>query len=377
VVRRTLPWVGITVLAIVAVVVFARRSQREMYDFEVYRVAAVRAAAAEPLYRVEDGHWQFKYLPAFALAIAPLAQLPPVAARAAWFLLAIALVALLVNRSFALMPERRRGAAFLIGLTVLALGKFYVREVGLGQSNVLMAVLALAAVACWFRRREAAAGALLAAATIVKPYAVLFLPYLAARRKWIGVASYAAVMLGALVMPAARYGWSGNLDQLRGWWTVVTASTAPNLAGQDNISIAGMYAAWLGVGTAAVWLGAITGLALVAACAWTVWRGSRVPSPDYLDAALLLLAIPLLSPQGWDYVLLIGTPAVMLLLDRLDEFSGAARLLLFASLAVAGLSLWDVLGREPYRALMMSRVVTVGALFQAALVMGLRARRAA
>ena len=375
--RRSLPWIVVTLFVVVAAIVFIRRSHREMYNFEVYRVAGARAAAAEPLYRVEDGHWQFKYLPAFALAIAPLAQMPPVAGRAAWFFLSVALVVLLVNRSFALLPGRRRSAAFLIGLTVLAMGKSYVREVGLGQSNLLLAVLVLTAVACWYRKRDAAAGALLAAATIVKPYAILFLPYLVARRKWSGVASFTSVVAGALVLPAARYGWSGNLGQLGGWWTVVTASTAPNLAGQDNVSIAGLYAAWLGVGTAAGWLSVVTGLVLVLACAWAVWRGSRLASPEYLDAALLLFAIPLLSPQGWDYVLLVSTPAVMLLLDRLEEFRAAARWLLFGSLALAGLTFWDVLGREPYRAFMMSRIVTVGALFEVALVVHLRSRRAA
>jgi len=375
--KRALPWIGFGLLAVVAVLAFARRSHREMYDFEVYRVAGVRAAAAEPLYRAEDGHWQFKYLPAFALAIAPLAQLPPVAARAAWFFLSVGLVVLLVNRSYALMPGRRRGAWFVIGLAVLAMGKFYVREVGLGQSNVLLAVLVLAAVACWYRARDAAAGALLAAATVVKPYAVLFLPYLVMRRKWRGAASYGGVMLAALVLPALRYGWSGNLGELRGWWTVVTTSTAPNLAGQDNISIAGMYAAWLGVGPAAGWLSMVTAGVLVLACAWAVWKGAGRASAEYLDAAVLLFAIPLLSPQGWDYVLLVSTPAVMLLLDRNGEFRPALRWLLVASLALAGLSFWDVLGREPYRALMMSRVMTVGALFQAGLVILLRARRAA
>jgi len=376
-VRRALPWIGVALLIVAAVLAFTRRSHREMFDFEVYRVAGARAAAAEPLYRAEDGHWQFKYLPAFALAVAPLAQLPPVAARAAWFFLSVALVVLLVNRSFALLPDRRRSAAFLIGVTVLAMGKFYVREVGLGQGNVLLAVLVLAAVACQYRGREIAAGAILAAATVVKPYAILFLPYLVARRRWRGVASFGAVVLGALILPASRYGWSGNLGQLHGWWTVVTTSTAPNLAGQDNVSIAGMYAAWMGVGPAAGWLSAATGLLLVLAAAWAVWRGSRLASPDYLDAALLLFVIPLLSPQGWDYVLLVATPAVMLLLDRLEEFPPAAVWLLFASLALAGLTFWDVLGREPYRALMMSRVITVGALFELALVIRLRARKVA
>jgi hypothetical protein len=375
--RRALPWLGILLLVAVAAVAFTRRSQREMYDFEVYRVAGVRAAAAEPLYRAEDGHWQFKYLPAFALAIAPLATLPPVAARGVWFFLSVALVVLLVNRSYVLLPDRRRRAAFLIALTVLAMGKFYVREVGLGQSNLLLAVLVLAAVAGWLRGRDAIPGMLLAAATIVKPYAIVFLPYLIARRKWAGVGGFAGVIIGALLLPALTYGWAGNVDQLRGWWHVVTSSTAPNLAGQDNVSIAGIYAAWLGVGAPAAALSAVTGLGLVAACAWAIGRGSRVRVPEYLDAALLLFAIPLLSPQGWDYVLLVATPAVMLLLDRLDALPRAARWLLFASLALAGLSFWDVMGREWYRALMMTRLISVGALFQVALVVYLRARRAA
>ncbi len=375
--RRALPCLGILLLVAVAAVAFTRRSQREMYDFEVYRVAGVRAAAAEPLYRAEDGHWQFKYLPAFALAIAPLATLPPVAARGVWFFLSVALVVLLVNRSYVLLPDRRRRAAFVIALTVLAMGKFYVREVGLGQSNLLLAILVLAAVAGWLRGRDAIPGMLLAAATIVKPYAIVFLPYLIARRMWAGVGGFVGVIIGALILPALTYGWAGNVDQLRGWWHVVTSSTAPNLAGQDNVSIAGIYAAWLGVGAPAAALSAVTGLGLVAACAWAIGRGSRVRVPEYLDAALLLFVIPLLSPQGWDYVLLVATPAVMLLLDRLDEFPPAARWLIVASLALAGLSFWDVMGREWYRALMMTRLISVGALFQAALVVYLRARRAA
>ncbi|MFO7691905.1 MAG: glycosyltransferase family 87 protein [Vicinamibacterales bacterium] len=375
--KKALPWIGIVLLLLLAAAAFTQRVHRGMQDFEVYRVAGLRAAAGEPLYRAQDEHWQFKYLPAFAFAMVPLAQLPPVAARGVWVLLSVGLIVLLVNRSLALLPGRRTAAAFLVWFTALAMGKFYVREVGLGQSNLLLAVLVLSAVACWRSRRDVAAGALLAAATIVKPYAILFLPYLVARRKWAGVASFAAVLVAALILPAARYGWSGNLGQLHGWWSVVTTSTAPNLAGQDNVSIAGMYAAWLGVGPAAGWLGAATGLALVLACAWAIQRGSRLASPDYLDSALLLFVIPLLSPQGWDYVLLVATPAVMLLIDRNEEFRPLVRGLLAVSLALAGLTFWDVLGREPYRALMMSRAITVGALFQVALVIQLRARGAA
>jgi hypothetical protein len=375
--RKALPWIGVALFFVVAVVAFAQRTHRELLDFEVYRVAGIRAASAEPLYRTEDQHWQFKYLPAFAVAIAPLAQLPAVAARGVWFFLSAALLVVLVNRSYAWLPGRRKRAAFLVWLTILAMGKFFVREVGLGQTNLLLAVLVLTAMACWTRGREVAAGALLAAAVVVKPYAVLFLPYLVARRKWRGAASFVVVLCGALLLPALGYGWSGNLAELHGWWVTVSTSTAPNLAGQDNISIAGMYAAWLGVGAPAAWLGVVTALALLGACAWAVVRGSNVESPDYLDAALIMFAIPLLSPQGWDYVLLVSTPAVMLLLDRLDLLDRPIRWLLWGSMALIGLTYWDVMGRELFKALMMSRVLTICALFELGVLIHVRARRLA
>ena len=43
-------------------------------------------------------------------------------------------------------------------------------------------------------------------------------------------------------------------------------------------------------------------------------------APEYLECALLMLLIPLVSPQGWDYVLLLATPAVVCLVDRWREF---------------------------------------------------------
>ncbi len=375
--RRRLPLLGILLLFAIAAVMFVQRSHREMADFEVYRVAGARAAAGEILYRESDEHWQFKYLPAFALVVAPLAQLPPVAARAVWYFLSVALAVLFVRQALVLLPGRRRHAALLVWLVILFMGKHFAREIGLGQSNVLMAVLVLTAVAAQRAGREGASGALLAAATIVKPYAVVFLPWLIVRCRWRALGVFAGVLAAALLAPALRYGWAGNLAELRGWWTVVTASTPSSLSGQDTVSIAGMFAAWLGVGPTIAWLTAALSIVVVLACGWVILQGRKVASPDYLDAALLLFVIPLLSPQGWDYVLLLSAPAVMLLLDRLDEFGRPTRVLLFASLALAGLTFFDVLGRETYRSLMLSRIVTVGALFQVWLVMRLRARRAA
>ena len=368
---------GLVLLAVVAVLAFQGRARHQVYDFEVYRTAGVRALAGENLYRVEDGHWQFKYLPAFALLVAPIAALPAMAAKGVWFFSSVALLVVLLNRSLRLLPDRRRTGALLVTLTVLALGKFYGRELGLGQSNLLLAVVVLFAVAAFKAGREVLAGVLLALAAVVKPYAVIFLPYLAARRMTKATAGFLATLLAAALLPALRYGLKGNLTLLAGWWGTVTTSTAPNLVVQDNISFGGVYAKWLGTGPLASALALATGAVVVLTCGALLLRKAQVPFREYLDTAVLMMLMPLVSPQGWDYVLLVSTPAVMLLLDRLGEFRVPAQVLLGLCLAVAGLTFWDVVGREAYRVFMVASVITFCALVEIGMILALRVRRAA
>ena len=81
------------VLALVSLVAaFSTRVSRKMPDFEVYHTAGARALAAQPLYRAEDGHFQFKYLPAFAVFASPLAKVPLAAAKGAWFTISAVLM---------------------------------------------------------------------------------------------------------------------------------------------------------------------------------------------------------------------------------------------------------------------------------------------
>ena len=79
-----------------------------MPDLEVYWTAAVRARGAQPLYRAEDGHYQFKYLPAFAVLAIPLGVVSLQTAKAVWFVVSVGLIAALVTLSLGLLPERRK-----------------------------------------------------------------------------------------------------------------------------------------------------------------------------------------------------------------------------------------------------------------------------
>jgi Glycosyltransferase family 87 len=366
------------VLAVVSLVaVFTTRVSRKMPDFEVYRTAGSRALAAEPLYRADDGHFQFKYLPAFAVLASPLALVPLTAAKGGWFAVSAVLMLVLLGLSVRAMPEVRRPPALLLVITFLAMAKFYAHELVLGQVNLLFAVLVVLAIV-WMRSgRDAAAGVLLALAVVVKPYAVLFAPWLVTRRNRTAFVSMAAGLLVLLLLPIARYGWDGNLRLLGEWWQTVTSTTTPNLTNPDNVSLSAMFTRWMGPDSPAPILAATTGgILLVLAAVVMAGRGS-LTAPDTLEGSLLLLLIPLLSPQGWDYVLLIGTPAVMLLVNDVSSLPRGLRVATIVAIAVIALSIYDLIGRAAYATFMGLSLITVCVVIEVAALVALRFRRAA
>src|SRR5262245_41247828 len=93
--------------AVLAAVIYAARIRHEMIDFSTWREMTVRAVNDQPLYRVDDGHYQFKYLPLFALIMSPFGWLDLEVAKALWFAIEIGLLTLLLRWSVTRLPDQR------------------------------------------------------------------------------------------------------------------------------------------------------------------------------------------------------------------------------------------------------------------------------
>jgi len=141
-VSRRITWLLIGVLA--CTLYFGIRHRRDrLVDFEVYRTASMRAIAGEALYRPEDGHYQYKYLPAFAFAMVPFGALPDGFASGLWYTIAVCLLCLFMWTSVAALPERRLRGPTLLWIVAILTGKFWVKELMLGQTNVLLGVVVI------------------------------------------------------------------------------------------------------------------------------------------------------------------------------------------------------------------------------------------
>jgi len=356
-----------------AYVVF-RSVRAELVDFEVYRTAAARVLEAQPLFRLDDGHYQYKYLPAFAFLVVPFAAMPKALAEILWFAATVGLASVFVWMSIQTVPERRTPDDRLIWIGLLLTGKFLVKEIGFGQTNILFGIVLLSAMLAAQRGRHVTAGVLAGVGVFVKPYAVVFLPWVG----WMSGAIALAAFLGAaaigLLIPVPIYGWTGNLDLLRGWYEVVTTSTAHTLLGHENISFASMWAKWWAPQAAPLALAAVTsaaGLALVGAA---VARRRHAVGPACVEYGMLAILVPLISPQGWDYLLVMALPGYLCLVDRWKETPWPWRAAMCAGLFVTSFAIFDVMRRPLYMFVMNSGIPTLGALALLACLLRLRWR---
>lgn len=330
-----------------------------MPDLAVCWTAAARARAAEPLYRAEDGHYQFKYLPAFAVLATPLSAVSLESAKAIWFVAVVASLATLVALSLRFLPDKRKPTWLLAGVTLVVMLKFYGHELVLGQMNAVFSVIVAAAVLAARKRHESAVGLLVALAIAIKPYGVIFLPWLLLRRRPVSIVAATTGTMLVLALPSLVYGLHGGIELHREWWKTVTASTAPNLTNADNVSIAAMWAKWIGNGTVARTLTAVTSVMVLGLATLVCLDRHGLTFPEGLEAALLLTLIPLLSPQGWDYVFLTSTPAIMLLVNYDDLQPAVPRFVIRIALAAIGLTLYDLMGRVAYGRFMSWSVITL------------------
>ena len=365
----TLTLLGATIYSIVH---FPRG--RQFVDFEVYSRAGGRFWSAQELYRADDGHFQFKYLPAFALAAVPFAKIDQETAKAAWFTLTFGLIVAFIRRSVRALPDRRMTERSLGWLTALFLGRFFVAELSLGQANVLFGLVLMFALHGVQTQHFGRAGAWTAVATFIKPYGVLFFPWLVAVGGAAAALSSGLTFAFGLALPVTVYGWRGNADLLHGWYRTVTDSTPENLMLGQNISVTAMWTKWLGLGSASVALSAATGLALVSVVVWVWSQRNRSASPRYLEFSMILLLIPLLSPQGWDYMLLLGTPAVACLIDRFRSVTWPWQAVTGVTLLVVGFTIFDLVGRKANDLVAWWGVISVGGIILVVCLAHLRSR---
>lgn len=376
------------ILALMGILLFLAlflfKVKGEMADFEVNYRAGHRLWLGETLYRTLDQHWQFKYSPFSALVYLPLSFLPLPMAKGIWYFVVLISIGVLVLFSMKLALPGPKGNIRLAAIAFLILGKYFLRELQLGQINALITAILLGMTWLLVRdedapsaSRERTAGLLWGLASALKPYAVIFFPYFLLKRKWGALAPGSIFLAASLCVPAFFYGIRGNITVIKEWAGSLSRSTPSLLTSQDNVSLLAFLMKWTGHRPISLLIFAAGATALAALMLWLILQGYKIRRPALLECTLLLIFIPLLSPLGWDYTFLSSFLAVVLVIRHITIIPRLGKILMIVNFSVMALSLYDLLGRQLYAQLMAWSVPTVNFLIIAGALFYLRLKKAA
>ncbi len=333
-----------------------------MTDFEVCYRAGKRVLLKENLYRLSDGHEQFKYLPFSAFLFVPFALLPLSLARGVWYFIVLISYFLCLSLSYSLLPEKRKKRGIVILLTFLILAKFYGRELQLGQVNCLIILLLLFMTFKMLANKEKLCGFLWAVTVPMKLYALIFLPYFILKRKFKTVFWGLLFFAIILVLPSIPYGIKGNFKLLHNWKSNLSITTPSLLGVYDNASLYALLMKWFNerkILIAFLLILIVSSLAITMLYLIRIGNKKKIKSPEILESSLLLIFIPFLSPLGWYYNYLYSILAIMILINYFDGFSLWLKILIIVNLLLIGGSIYEILGKELFRVYTKFSIVTV------------------
>jgi hypothetical protein len=219
---RQLAWLAMGIYVLGLGVSATLRTQG---DFNVYYRAGHRVLAGLAVYPPDDSD-RFLYAPIFAIAFAPLAALPRHLAQFVFFTVnAFALVEFVRGAGVLLFGHDRRLPAELVVVPVLLTFRFVGNNIEHGQINLPTLALIVWAIIYSRESRPRAAGVMLAAAILIKPFALLAAIHLAIRRRFDTLGWALAAGAALLVVPVVVFGVLGWLEQTRGCIVAITSMT--------------------------------------------------------------------------------------------------------------------------------------------------------
>ena len=196
-------------------------------------------------------------------------------------------------------------------------------------------------------------------------------------KKWIVLASGAALLLIGFFIPVLYYGFEGNLIVFKEWVNTLSRSTPGLFSSQDNVSLIAFFVKWTGDRSLSLVLAAgIIGI-LAGAVLVLILNGKKNNQPIVLEGFLLLMLIPLISPLGWDYTFLLAAPGVMLLLNKYNHLQKKGKILLALNFMVITFLIYDLLGEKLYALLMSWSIITINFIILAGFLFYLRFKKMA
>jgi hypothetical protein len=271
----------------------------------------------------------------------------------------------------------------VILLTALVMSVHVSRELELGQVNQLLFVMYIIAVYFLSKGKDFLSALFLAASLFLKPFALLFLPWLLLRKKWKMLLLFILLVVGFAVLPVVFTGPRHIVSQYQGWFgeMAIELSHKQTLLAQENHTIFSLISRYTPlrytqfvVGHVALFQGIV--LALIGAGFYYFMRRGRSLERGFAcEAAVLISLIPLCtftSHNAFGFAEL----AVIGLLYYFKAMPLPGKICSVLGMICIGGNIYDIVGRKLWFILNDLSVVGVGAVLLIASCVFLRQKKA-
>jgi len=197
------------------------------YSFKVMSGgSAIERWMPQILHGLDDGEniydrYTYPNPPIMVLLLYPLAKLPPLAGALLWFYLKLGMTLAAFYWVFRLMQTASCPfPPWAKALTVLLSIRPIMGDLLHGNVNLFILFLVTASLFAFSRKRDLAAGVILALSIACKVTPALFIPYLLWKRAWKALAGCAlGLVLFFWIIPGSLLGWEQNAVDLHSWYT--------------------------------------------------------------------------------------------------------------------------------------------------------------
>lgn len=328
-------------------------------DFTVDTAAGRAVWNGTDIYQAHNVRgWYYIYPPLFAILMVPFGLISTFWAALAWYMFSVFLVAWTVKMCVTLVSDTLHfdGDTLWLYLLPPLLVLFpLMSALARGQTSPVLLWLVTAGLFHGWKRQDWRGGICFAGGILLKVFPVVLLAYFVWRKRWRFVlVTLTATAIGAVIVPAAVFGWQRNITYLHEWVDVIgkpaleaESERADNpLYGQllssqlpRNQSLSAVLTRLTG-NPQARWVGIGLGVVMAAIILVVGWHVRTAAEIHVLSAAVVwMLLIP---PVSWaHYFMLLLLPLTALVAVAVARPAEPARqlvrvaLILFAILALA------------------------------------------
>lgn len=331
-----------------------------MPDLEVYYETADKLIHGEEIYgeHVESlgPHYIYKYSPPAALIFAPLVALGfPVSRFIYWGILVFIFGSILYNIKVIFLGKEAMNSRITgsLILATLIVGTHFFRELHLGQVNLLLLGIYVFALRCFLTKKYAGMGVLLAFSIFIKPFALIFIPFLLLTRTYKGLLYLMGFIIVFFLSPLLFY---HSIDAFTGLYASWLNELAVELGNKQTLLAEGNHTIFSVLARHSLLrliemsdttrylyqLIILCGIGFL--ITWTYLRRQVVDAPARIFIILIAI-IPLLAFTSYN-AFIFSLPLITYLMFKFRELGIVYKIVFVISCLCIGISIHDLIGKD-------------------------------